>query len=237
MATRLQTRSRNAQATRAAILAAALEEFALEGVEGARTDHIADAAQVNKALLYYYFRDKEALYGAVLDNVFSTLFGKLNAALDTGNTARQQLLNYAQAHFDFLVGFPKYPMLIQREMMRSGRNPSPHLVHVFTRYGLPFYRRMLTVLKRGVDCGEFRPLDPAQTIPSILGVVIFYFISNPATRTVTGQDPLAPEALALRRKAVLEFLSYAIFKPGTVEAPVQSEQRPAAERRAQGKRK
>lgn len=44
--------------TRAAILNAALVEFAHEGVAGARTDEIARNAGVNKALLYYYFKDK-----------------------------------------------------------------------------------------------------------------------------------------------------------------------------------
>ena len=59
--------------SRAAILQAAIREFAREGVAGARTDAIARAAKVNKALLYYYFKDKEALYGAVLDQVFGGL--------------------------------------------------------------------------------------------------------------------------------------------------------------------
>ena len=59
--------------TRAAILKAALEEFAHEGVTGARTDEIARRAGVNKALLYYYFKDKEGLYAAALDQVFSGL--------------------------------------------------------------------------------------------------------------------------------------------------------------------
>ena len=56
--------------SRAAILQAAIREFAREGVAGARTDAIAKAAKVNKALLYYYFRDKDALYGAALEQVF-----------------------------------------------------------------------------------------------------------------------------------------------------------------------
>src|SRR6201987_5582072 len=56
--------------SRPAGLQAAIREFAREGVAGARTDAIARAAKVNKALLYYYFRDKETLYGAALDHVF-----------------------------------------------------------------------------------------------------------------------------------------------------------------------
>ena len=56
--------------SRAAILKAAVAEFSREGPAGARTDAIARAAKVNKALLYYYFKDKESLHGAVLDQVF-----------------------------------------------------------------------------------------------------------------------------------------------------------------------
>ena len=51
--------------TRAAILAAAEQIFAKAGLDGARTDAIAAAAGVNKALLYYYFKSKDGLYEAV----------------------------------------------------------------------------------------------------------------------------------------------------------------------------
>ena len=64
---------RQPEASRDAILQAALAEFAQEGLAGARMDAIADSAGVNKALLYYYFHDKESLYGAVLDRFFCPL--------------------------------------------------------------------------------------------------------------------------------------------------------------------
>ena len=67
---RLGSRGR-AEQSRAAILQAAVREFSREGVAGARIDAIARRAHVNKALLYYYFKDKEALYSAVLDQAVS----------------------------------------------------------------------------------------------------------------------------------------------------------------------
>src|SRR5258708_33953456 len=71
------------QESRASILQAAAQEFAKHGIAGARTDAIARAAGVNKALLYYYFQDKETLYGTVLDNAFSgmkpTVFQELDS--------------------------------------------------------------------------------------------------------------------------------------------------------------
>ncbi len=73
---RLGSRGRPEE-SRAAILQAAVHEFSREGVAGARTDAIARAARVNKALLYYYFKDKDTLYGAVLDQVFGGLTSTL----------------------------------------------------------------------------------------------------------------------------------------------------------------
>src|SRR5947209_1651436 len=72
--------------TRAAILKAALEEFAHEAVTGARTDEIARSAGVNKALLYYYFKDKDGLYAAVLEQVISGLFTSVQAVLNRSGT-------------------------------------------------------------------------------------------------------------------------------------------------------
>src|SRR5438270_4620285 len=96
--------------TRAAILNAALEEFAHEGVTGARTDEIARRAGVNKALLYYYFKDKEGLYAAALDQVFSGLHERVATVLERADLPpRERLLLYAQTHFDYIASAPVTP--------------------------------------------------------------------------------------------------------------------------------
>ena len=79
--------------TRREILDAAIQEFASEGVAGARTDSIALGAGVNKALLYYYFGDKEALYAAALDAVFSGLMSELHAVLQGPLPAGEKILH------------------------------------------------------------------------------------------------------------------------------------------------
>src|SRR5712675_2082556 len=90
--------------TKAAILKSALEEFAHEGATGARTDEIARRAGVNKALLYYYFKDKEGLYAAALEQVFSGLHERVVAVLDrTDLPPREKLLLYARTHFDYIA--------------------------------------------------------------------------------------------------------------------------------------
>src|SRR3954453_9513166 len=92
--------------SRAAILDAAIEEFALHGIAGARTDAIARAAGVNKALLYYYFKDKEAVYQAVLDHVFSGVREVIRGALSQQLPPRERLKAYVRAHFDYIAANP-----------------------------------------------------------------------------------------------------------------------------------
>src|SRR5256885_2067018 len=149
----------NPEATRAAILEAALQEFATEGLAGARTDHIARAAGVNKALLYYYFQDKETLYGAALDHVFGSLAATMNTVLERDLPPREKVLAAAGTHFDFVAHSPIYPRLVQREMMRAGRAGSPHIRRLVNSFMRPMQQRWMALLEAGIRAGEFRPLD------------------------------------------------------------------------------
>src|SRR5438445_160229 len=120
--------------SRAAILQAAAHEFAAHGVAGARTDAIAREARVNKALLYYYFKDKETLYGAVLDDAFSGLKNTVFQVLDGGQPTREKFLTYVGAYFDFVAANQVYPKLMQREMMRARGGQSPHIDKLIKEY-------------------------------------------------------------------------------------------------------
>src|SRR6267142_2363317 len=198
--------------TRAAILEAALKEFAHEGVAGARTEEIARSAGVNKALLYYYFKDKDGLYTAVLDQVISGYYSLANAVLDRPDLApREKLLQYAAAHYDYIAGSPLYPRLLQREFMRSGPDSTSLVDSILERHGQPVYDKLVRMIEQGVRNGEFREgIDASQTVTSVLGTISFYFISIPAQRLMTTGDPFAPERIAQRRAAVLDFISAAV---------------------------
>jgi hypothetical protein len=56
-------------------------------------------------------------------------------------------------------------------------------------------------------------VDPAQFIPSMIAVVVFYFITAPIANVMTGADPFSAELLARRRKATVDFVSHALFVP------------------------
>jgi TetR/AcrR family transcriptional regulator len=198
--------------SRAAILKAAVTEFSREGVAGARTDAIARAARVNKALLYYYFKDKHALYGAVLDQVFGGLMIAVDGPLSSNLPPREKLLAYVGAHFDYIASHPFYPRIVQGEMMSVGRGRSPHVERIVKEYFRPLFARVSEVLHKGIASGDFRIVDPIQFAPSMIATIVFYFLNAPVMRMMTGNDPLTPERIAQRRAAVLDFISAALFQ-------------------------
>src|SRR3984893_5074776 len=168
MAQRLQRRhstskmgtSGHPAASRAAILRAAAKEFAEHGIAGARTDAIAREARVNKALLYYYFKDKETLYGAVLDKAYAGLKATVFRVLDSNLPPRKKIMAYAGAYFDFIASNQIYPRLMQREMMRAREGQSQHIDKVITMYIQPIFVRVSELMRKGIADGEFRPVNP-----------------------------------------------------------------------------
>jgi TetR/AcrR family transcriptional regulator len=208
--TRLGTRGKPEE-SRAAILAAAINEFSEHGISGARTDAIARAAGVNKALLYYYFKDKEAIYQAVLDQVFSGLRDTVVPMLEGNLPPREKLLNYLGAYFDYIAANPCFPRVVQGEWIRAGNVRVGQMKRVAKSYFQPIYQKLGEVLREGIAAGEFRPIDPRQFIPSMVAIIIFYFSAAPVIKTLMKIDPLAPEHVAERRAFVLDFISAALF--------------------------
>jgi TetR/AcrR family transcriptional regulator len=196
--------------SRAAILRAAVREFAEHGIAGARTDRIARAARVNKALLYYYFKDKDALYEVVLDHVFSGLTERVLPVLESSLGPREKLLEYVGRYFDYIAANPQFPRVVQAEWMRVGAHGSPRMLRIAREYFAPIYQRIAEMLREGAEKGEFRQLNPMDFIPSVVGVVIFYFSTVPAMKTLLKVDPLSKERIAERRKFVLEFIEEAV---------------------------
>src|SRR5271154_1510400 len=199
--------------SRAAILHAAAKEFSELGIAGARTDAIARHARVNKALLYYYFKDKETLYGAVLDDAFSGMKSRVFQALDSDLPPREKIMAYVCAYFDFIASNHIYPKLMQREMMRAREGRSEHIDRLVKTYFQPIYRRVGELLHKGIAEGEFRKVDPVHFVPSMVAMIVFYFSSAPVMQRIVHFNPLTPQRIAERRAAVLDFISAALFQP------------------------
>jgi TetR/AcrR family transcriptional regulator len=197
-------------ATARRILAAAEQQFAAQGIEGARTDEIATAAHANKAMLYYYFGDKRRLHRAVLENLLRQ-FRSGVLALPTKNIGpRDQFFGYVSGYFDFLASHPNYPLLVQREAMAGSRN----FDFMAREYFRPVYAQLARTIAEGITAGEFRKVDPGQMASITMGMVTSYFASAPIVSQIAGQDLLAPQAVAARKKALFDFLEHAVVRQG-----------------------
>lgn len=197
--------------SRAAILKAAVGEFAEHGIAGARTDAIARAAHVNKALLYYYFKDKDALYAAVLDHVFGGLRDRVMPVLDSKLPPRQKMLEYLGTYFDYIAANPRFPRVVQAEWMRSGSKGSAPMQRVAKQYFRPIFQKLVEVLREGTATGEFRAVNPMDFLPSVAAVIVFYFAAAPVMKTLLKVDPLSRQRIRERRAFVLDFISAALF--------------------------
>ena|SRR6266567_2126709 len=196
--------------SRAAILEAAERIFAEAGYGGARTDAIAAQAGVNKALLYYYFKSKDALYRAILHEHLKEFQQRVSEVLSAEGSARSKLLKYVSMHFDFISARPHYPRLVQRLVMTGGK-PLESLAREFF---VPLHRKLTALIDSGVRAGEFRPVDSHHTVLSLAALIVFYFTLAPIWRAVTHIDPYRKVHLERRKEEVLNFIRYALFKNG-----------------------
>lgn len=200
-----------ADQTRHRILQAAIREFSEHGLAGARTSSIAAAARVNKALLYYYFRDKEALYAAALEDVAEKVAQSALAVLDMTCTPGERMLRFALQHFDRIVSQQGFQALMQQEMIRF-REGRGHALRILAQTAFePMFRRAQMIAEEGIRSGELCDVDWMQMIYAALGANVFYFLSAPMVSLMGAGDPLQPAAVAARRHAAIEFLGQSIF--------------------------
>ena len=206
-----RTQTERADLTRARILKAAIRQFSENGLAGARTEQIAEAAGVNKALLYYYFRGKEGLYSAALEAVAGQLAVTSLQVLALESTAGERLLRVALNHFDRIYSEPVFQKLLQQEMIRLRTGESNALSPLVEKLFRPLGDKTLAVVEEGIRLRELIPVESTQLIYAALGPNVFYFLSAPMMRLIGETDPFDRAALEFRRKAAVEYLGQAIF--------------------------
>jgi len=209
-ATPSRTQADRADQTRARILDAAVNEFSANGLAGARTEQIAEAAGVNKALLYYYFQSKQALYDAALEAVATRVVTSGLAAIESDCSAGERLVQFALNHFDRIHSQRGFQSLMQQEMMRlreGEENAAPLVEKVFR----PMMGRLEAVYQEGRASQELVDVDAWQIMYAALGANVFYFLSAPVMGLLTGMDLFERSKLEHRRKAAVDYLGKTIF--------------------------
>jgi TetR/AcrR family transcriptional regulator len=157
------------------ILSVAALEFAERGFAGARVDRIARRARVNKAMLYYHFKSKAALYRTLLRRTFSLAGDRLRAIAASDAPPADKLDHAIEGIAALVAEHPVFPAIMLREIAEGGA----HLDRAtLTMLGaLPSL--VGGIVQEGVASGAFRPVNPVFAYFSMFAPIVFFMAGAP----------------------------------------------------------
>ncbi len=193
---------RNAEATRARILAAAKKEFANNGLAGARVDVISERAKANKRMIYHYFGNKEKLFQSVLEAAYvhiRTAEQKLDLDRLPPREALEKLVRFT---WDYYLKNPEFITLVNSENLHRAKHLKKS--EVITGISRKFVSMVGRLLERGAKEGVFRPgIDPVQ-LNITIAAIGYYYLTNRFTGAILFERDL------MNRKALDERLRFNI---------------------------
>jgi AcrR family transcriptional regulator len=183
-------KTRDAEATKRDILAAATAEFSRKGLGGARVDAIALGARANKRMIYHYFGSKEKLFTAVLEEAY----GHIRAAELEPEEALERLMRFT---WDYYLAHPGFISLVNSANLHKARHVKNS--QRFKQSGPPFVGLVKSILDRGVAKGVFRPgIDPIQLNITIAAIGYYYLTNRFTSGILFERDFMADARLAER---------------------------------------
>lgn len=191
--------------TRKDILKIATSEFAKKGLSGARIDEIAALTQTSKRMIYYYFKNKQGLYLAVLEEAYRNIRSfesSLNLESLSPEKAMRTLVGFT---FDYQADNPDFVRLVMNENIHNGQYLAQSAS--IKDLNIPAIMEIRQIYARGCEQGLFRPgLDPVDIHASI-SALSFFNVSNQHTFALIFKRSLTtPTAYAKRRHNVIELI-------------------------------
>jgi AcrR family transcriptional regulator len=208
------------ESTHDRLIQAAREEFAARGFDGAKVDRITRRAGVNKAMLYYHFHSKNALYLAILREQFAAVAEAVSSVRLEGGTPDVLLRRYIDTIAKVALSRPHFPPMWLREIAEGGRHLDASVIAELRRV----LEVLAGILKEGRDAGVFRPAHPFVTQMTIMAPLMFYAASAPVRERVSHSLP--PAFVMPELSAVVDYVQFTTLAALTAEHPIDSTQRP-----------
>jgi AcrR family transcriptional regulator len=205
----------SARPTRQKLMETALDEFAARGFDGAKVDRIVRRAGVNKAMLYYHFPSKAALYLEILREQFGGLGQAVAGAREPGLAPEQQLRKFIDIVAREALARPRFPAIWLREIAEGGRHVDQTVVLALRRV----LETLAGILQDGRRTGVFVAANPLVTQISVVAPLMFFAASAPFRARLselvpqTVPTPTLDDVIAHVQAATLAVL--------TVPAPAQ----------------
>jgi AcrR family transcriptional regulator len=172
------------------ILAAAALEFSERGFAGARVDRIARRAHVNKAMIYYHFKSKQALYRTLLRRTFSLAAERMQA-IAASPAAPQEKLDQVLSAFAALIREQSFfPAIMLREVAEGGAHLDRETLAVLA--SVP--RAVGGIVAEGVASGVFRSVNPLFAYFSMITPIVFFLCAAPIRQELGALRLMAPQS-------------------------------------------
>ncbi|MFZ2295737.1 MAG: TetR/AcrR family transcriptional regulator [Polaromonas sp.] len=176
----LNLRQRAAERSKREILLAAAEEFASHGLTGARVDAISEKTRTTKAMIYYYFGSKEAMYAEVLEEVYNSIRRSEDGIRVEPTTDAEELLTaYIENTFDFHEKYPLFSRIISIENINNAST-----LRESTRIrgiNRSVIDKLGQILALGVATGQFRKDVTASELHYLISALCIYRMTNRLT--------------------------------------------------------
>ena len=196
--------SSEAERTIADIIAIATAEFAEKGLAGARIDEIAERTRTSKRMIYYYFKSKEGLYLAVLEEAYRSIRA-IEATLDLEHLPPKEALRALIGFtFDYQRANPDFIRLVMNENMHKAQylKKSANM----RALNAPAIDVLRDIYRRGLADGVFRKgLDPLDLHTSI-SALAFFNVSNQYTFSLIFDVDVTSESRVKQRRRNVEEL-------------------------------
>mgnify|MGYP003648916378 FL=1 len=137
------------------ILNAAEKEFALHGFKGARVQQIANRAELPKTNVLYYFKSKESLYLALLEDILQLWNSQFDEATVSDDPA-EVLAHYIAGKMEISRCRPDASKMFALEII----NGAPNLNDFFKDQHASWMAGRVDVIKQWIDQGKLAPTDP-----------------------------------------------------------------------------
>jgi AcrR family transcriptional regulator len=163
----------SAAGSRDRLLAAAALEFAARGFAGANVDRIARAARVNKAMIYYHFASKAALYQEIVRGMFQAVGARMREVAASKATPEEKLTRFVAGIAAEAEARPHFPPIWFREIAEGG----VHLGDETLREVAGIVQTLIGILQQGRRARRFRAVNPLLVHAGIVGPLLLFFAS------------------------------------------------------------
>ncbi|MFC1555450.1 TetR/AcrR family transcriptional regulator [candidate division KSB1 bacterium] len=205
--------------TKEKIILAAVELISEKGKHGARMEEIAAAAGVNKAMIYYYFSDRDTLYSEVLrfvvKEMLTKITGKFSYIINDINDPAEKIRALSDAYGQAIGGNQQYFRIMFEAM--SGCSDQIHSIVRETVGDLPGFSpdMIRNMLHKGIENGDYRDIPFPHFMNALIGLQISFFVTKPIFTAIIEMDEKSEkEYIKERQEIVPDILLNGILAKG-----------------------